>query len=79
MPKYNIELIFNMHEGASNDLRAPLSEFGENLCICDYEEGDFSGKNFKINIDAEDPTLIFDLLAQFDRIRSVKVNEQARS
>jgi hypothetical protein len=34
------------------------------------------GKDFKIRISTEDPTIIFDTCAQFGRLRSIKIDEK---
>lgn len=53
-----------------------LIEFGEDLEIVQLPENDADkGKNFKIKIYTEEPTIIFDTCAQFGRIKSVKIDE----
>lgn len=75
MPRYYLEFILSISDASPEMIKNSIVEFGNNLKIADCEEAANKGKNFKINIDTEDPTIIFDACAQFGRIKSVKVEE----
>jgi dihydroxyacetone kinase-like predicted kinase len=73
---YKLEFILHIYNTPVNTLKSSLSEFGEDLEITDScQDPDAKGKDFKINIKTEEPTLIFDVCSQFGRIKSAKVDE----
>jgi dihydroxyacetone kinase-like predicted kinase len=58
-------------------LKNSIVEFGEDLEILQLQQDDdVKGRDFKIRIYTEDPTIIFDTCAQFGRLKSIKVNER---
>ena len=75
MSKYFLEFILYIQNTSPETIKNSIREFGDNLEIIDCEDGSIKGKNFKIHIRTEDPTIIFDTCAQFGRIKSVKINE----
>lgn len=75
IPKYNLEFILHTRSGTIEAIKSSLSEFGDELHIVPCDAQGESGNNFKINMKAEDPTLIFDICAQLGRIKSVKAEE----
>ena len=76
--KYQLEFILHTQDALGESIKSSLSEFGEDLKISVSRDDNLQGKNFKININTEDPTAIFDICAQFGRIKSVKVDEGGR-
>jgi len=77
MRKYCLEFILNMQTISLETLKNSIVEFGEDLEISQLSEGDnVKGRNFKIRIYTEDPTIIFDTCAQFGRLKSIKVDEK---
>ncbi len=75
MSRYYLEFILCINAASLEMIKNSIVEFGNNLKITDCDEAANKGKNLKINIDTEDPTIIFDACAQFGRIKSVKVEE----
>lgn len=76
MHKYYLEFILNMQTVSVESLKNSLIEFGENLEISQLpQDNNTKGKDFKIRISTEDPTIIFDTCAQFGRLKSIKINE----
>jgi len=73
MQKYHLEFILHIQNASQEAVRGAISELGEALEISDCQDNPAKGKNFKINIQTEDPTVIFDTCAQFGRIKSVKI------
>lgn len=69
MNRYYLEFILNIKDTSPELIKNSLIEFGENLVILPFEE------DYKISIDTEDPTIIFDTCSQFGRLKSVKINE----
>ena len=76
MPEFSLEFILSTHDSHSETIRQSLIEFSEELEILPAEEHNSKDANdFKVKIRTEEPTIIFDLCAQFGRITSVKINE----
>ena len=72
--KYKLEFILHTYNASMAAVRNSLAEFGAGVEISEDKDFSEKGKNFKVNIDTEDPTVIFDVCSQFGRIRSVKVD-----
>ncbi len=77
IPKFRLDFTLHAYNTTLEAVKSSLEEFGEKLDIAEVVDGSQKGKNFKININTEDPTIVFDLCSQFGRIRSVKVEEGA--
>ena len=75
IPKYSLEFILHTQDVSEKSLKNSMTEFGEKLEIVECNDNIARGKNFKVQLFAEDPTIIFDICAQFGRIKSVKINE----
>jgi dihydroxyacetone kinase-like predicted kinase len=79
MQKYLLEFVLHTQNSSLKTIKSSLAEFGEDLQIIDFlpdnQDVNVKGKNFKININTEEPTTIFDICSQFGRIRTIKVNE----
>jgi len=73
--KYSLEFILHTQKLSCRTIKTSLSEFGEVLAISNCKDSDTDTTDFKININTEDPTVIFDICAEFGRIMSVKVEE----
>ena len=78
MHKYFLEFIITTYNITEEAIKNSLTEFGEGLEIHNCQDLEGRGKDFKININTEDPTVIFDICSQFGRIKTVKINEQGR-
>jgi dihydroxyacetone kinase-like predicted kinase len=66
-----------MHSFSEETLKNSLIEFGEGLEIFPLpQDAENKGKDFKIHISTEDPTIIFDTCAQFGRLKSIKIEEK---
>lgn len=74
MPKFQLSFLLHAYNTSLQAVKNSLTEFGEGLEISEVDIGLQKGKNFKININTEDPTIVFDVCSQFGRIRSVKVD-----
>ncbi|PIP20759.1 MAG: hypothetical protein COX40_03080 [Candidatus Omnitrophica bacterium CG23_combo_of_CG06-09_8_20_14_all_40_11] len=76
MRKYYLEFILNMQTVSPEALKNSIVEFGEDLEISQTpQDNDVKGRDFRIRIYTEDPTIIFDTCAQFGRLKSIKINE----
>ena len=75
MPKYQLEFILNTYDAKDSVIRNSLVEFGDNLEICEVNDGCISRKDFKISITTQEPTIIFDVCSEFGRIKSIRINE----
>ncbi|MFA5145572.1 MAG: hypothetical protein WC723_06190 [Candidatus Omnitrophota bacterium] len=74
--KLRLEFILHMHEPSPGAVKNSLAEFGEGLEISDLCQGtNTKGRDFKVRINTEEPEIIFDICAQFGRIRTVKASE----
>lgn len=74
--KYHLEFILRVHGVTAQKIKNALAEFAEELEIADCRESKEEPKEFKINVNAEEPTVIFDICAQFGRIKSVRIDEE---
>ena len=76
MHKYRLEFILHAYDLTASVLEQRLREFGEDLEIFELSaDNPEKGKNFRIHICSEDPTIIFDACAEFGRLKSVKIDE----
>jgi dihydroxyacetone kinase-like predicted kinase len=78
MHKYFLEFIITTYNTSEAAIKSSLTEFGEGLKINYCEDLQAKGKDYRINISTEDPTMIFDICSQFGRIKTVKINEEGR-
>ena len=78
MYKYLLEFVITTYDITEEAIKNSLTEFGECLEINNCQEQETRGKDYKININTEDPTVIFDICSQFGRIKTIKINEQGR-
>jgi dihydroxyacetone kinase-like predicted kinase len=76
IPKFKLDFILHTYNTTIDALRSALAEFGEKLDVAEVIDISQKGKNFKININTEDPTIVFDVCSQFGRIKSVKVEDE---
>ncbi|MDD4894045.1 MAG: hypothetical protein PHW54_01860 [Candidatus Omnitrophica bacterium] len=77
MRKYFLEFILDMQAASIDTLKNSIIEFGEDLEILQLPQDDaVKGRDFKICIQTEDPTIIFDTCAQFGRLKSIKIDEK---
>jgi len=77
MRKYYLEFILNMQTVSLGALKNSIVEFGEGLEILQLpQDTDVKGRDFRIRIYTEDPTIIFDTCAQFGRLKSIKIDEK---
>lgn len=75
MNRYLLEFVLYIQDVSAEMIKESISEFGRDLEIVECNDAIARGKNFRVRINTDDPTLIFDTCAQFGRIKSVKVNE----
>ena len=78
MQKYSLEFTLRVHGHSEKAVRNALSEFGDALTIRDCQEENSEARNLHIHINTQEPTLIFDICAQFGRIQSARVQEEGR-
>ncbi|MBM3249903.1 MAG: hypothetical protein FJZ09_03530 [Candidatus Omnitrophica bacterium] len=75
MQKYRLEFILHSHNASVQSIRSSLAEFGEHCEISPLDPAASEGNNFRVNMDTEEPAMVFDLCSQIGRIRSVKIDE----
>lgn len=75
MNRYLLEFVLYIQDASAEMIKESIFEFGRDLEIVECDDAIVRGKNFRVRINTDDPTLIFDTCAQFGRIKSVKVNE----
>lgn len=64
-----------MQNDSMETLKNSIIEFGQDLEICQLpQDSAIKGRDFKIRVYTEDPTVIFDTCAQFGRLKSIKVD-----
>ena len=80
--QFRLEFILHAHNTTARAIKNSLTEFVEAIDITENplpaSSGVGEGKDYAICTQAEDPTMIFDICAQFGRIRSVKVEEKEK-
>ena len=76
IPKFKLDFILHTYNTTIDAVRSALAEFGEKLDVAEVVDTAGKGRNFKININTEDPVIVFDVCSQFGRIRSVKVEDE---
>jgi hypothetical protein len=76
MSKFRLDFVLTTQEDCLRELTCALEELGEGLEFAPVPQcGHERGKNFKVQVVAVDPTLIFDVCSQFGRFRSVRIVE----
>ncbi|MBI4982549.1 MAG: hypothetical protein HZC15_05390 [Candidatus Omnitrophica bacterium] len=75
MTKYFLEFILNTYNSGSEAIRNAISEFGEVAQVNAVDSNVAELSSFAVSINTDDPTVVFDVCAQFGRIKSVKVSE----
>lgn len=75
MQNFHLDFILHVVDMSAEQVRSSLAEFGEGLEITDCQNETGKGKNYKVRVCTEDPTIIFDVCGQFGRIKSAKINE----
>jgi len=76
MRRYVLEFVLDTHNASLETIRNSLVEFGDCLQISRInQETAGDSESFKIQIQTEEPTAIFDICSEFGRIKSVKINE----
>jgi len=77
MRKYYLEFILNMQAVSSDALKNSILEFAEDIEITHVpQDNEARGKDFRIRVCTEDPTIIFDTCAQFGKLKSIKIDEK---
>lgn len=73
--KYHLEFILSAMGSSAATIKNSLAEFGEDLEVIDYcPNTQDRHRDFKINVNTEEPTIIFDVCSQLGRIKSVKID-----
>lgn len=75
MQKYRLEFTLHILDASMQAVKNSLFEFGEKIEITDCSAVDAKSGDFIVHMDTDDPTAIFDICAQFGRIKTIKVNE----
>ena len=76
MSRYSLEFILKIYNASVETLRDSVSELGEGLTILELpQDNGEKGRDFRICICTEDPTLVFDTCAEFGRLRSIKITD----
>ncbi|MCX5711055.1 MAG: hypothetical protein NT060_03730 [Candidatus Omnitrophica bacterium] len=76
MQKFALEFILHAQGTTGEAIQSSLAEFGDEVKVEDCLDSNGSAKNFKVNMLAVDPMVIFDVCSQFGRIKSAKIDEQ---
>jgi dihydroxyacetone kinase-like predicted kinase len=75
IPKFKLEFMLQTFNAQEDVLRGSLAEFGDEIEIAEDDTKAESGKAFKVIMHTEDPASVFDICAQFGRIKTAKVSE----
>jgi hypothetical protein len=79
MSKYSLDFILNTQSVSTESLKNSIIEFGEALEISLLpQESLVKGKDFRVRISTDDPTIIFDTCAQLGKLKSIKIDEERK-
>lgn len=80
MCRYCLYFTLNIQNNITVEvLRNSIIEFGEILEIYQVPEDiTVKGTDFRISIRTEDPIIIFDTCSQFGKLKSIKIDEEAK-
>lgn len=70
MSNYVVEFILCVQEYSIETVKNSISSLGDGLAVTNCLD---EASNYRIQINTQDPTIIFDTCAQFGRIKSVKI------
>jgi len=74
MPNYVVEFILYVQEYSIETVKNSIASLGDGLAVTNCIDEAFYGHgDYRIQINTQDPTIIFDTCAQFGRIKSVKI------
>jgi dihydroxyacetone kinase-like predicted kinase len=80
MHRYYLDFILVSRSIDENALRNTLTEFGMDLEVHEMLHSETHPESrFRVSINTEDPTIIFDVCAQYGRLSSIKIDEQKRT
>jgi hypothetical protein len=75
--EFRLEFILHAHNTSAKALKNSLTEFAKDIEVTSLEADKATdAEDFKVSLKAEDPTMVFDICAQFGRIRSVRIQEE---
>ena len=76
--KYSVEFILSTGGVCANAklIYDSLVEFAEKIVITHFKATRLQGESVKLQLETQEPEIIFDICAQFGAIKSVKVSEQ---
>jgi len=75
MNKYSVEFILEIRDAAIETIKNSIREFGEDIEIQELPgKGAAKERSLNIHIRTEDPTIVFDICAEFGRIKTVKIH-----
>ncbi len=76
MTRYYLDFILSAKNTSQTVIKNALLEFGRDLEVSSLEDGGDESSEYKININVEDPTIIFDTCGQFGRMKAIKIEER---
>ena len=74
MKKYLLEFVLIAKNNEGGNIKISLNECGDNLEIFPLDAVAGNIRDYKIRINTDDPTLVFDACAQIGRLKSVKID-----
>ncbi len=75
--KFKVEFILHAYNMSLDAVKSALVEFADTIEVSEFSDDKSGEDNFKVIMVTLEPALVFDVCAQFGRIRSVKVSEEA--
>ncbi len=76
MTRYYLDFILSAKNTSSDVIKNALVEFGRDLEVLSLENAQADNPEYKVNINTEDPTIIFDTCGQFGRMKAIKIEER---
>ncbi|MCU0665569.1 MAG: hypothetical protein MUF05_00505 [Candidatus Omnitrophica bacterium] len=79
IPYYTLDFILHTYTATNlQAVKSALVEFAQAIQVAQIEENGLSRTDqYKISMTVEEPTIIFDICAQFGKIKSMKIEEKA--
>ncbi|MBP7215962.1 MAG: hypothetical protein KBA46_01630 [Candidatus Omnitrophica bacterium] len=75
MITYRLSFVLSAPHATEREIKASIAEFTSDLVVMPDASATGPERQYTLQMNVEDPTLIFDTCGQFGKIKSVKVDE----
>ncbi len=74
--RFKVEFVLHAYNISGDAIKSALVEFTDTVEVCAFHDDKNKENSFRILVTTLEPALVFDVCAQFGRIRSAKVDEE---